>query len=286
MRATDEVWNFVRCDQCQLVRLSPRPSLDALPGFYDSGYLPHRGAAAWGRFSHLVARANTATDRARCRIVERAARLDSTGRVLDLGCGRPTFLAALHARTGVAATGVDFSPSAWADAPPEFKPLDLRAGTLDSVDLTPGFDAITLWHALEHDPDPVGTLRSLRSLARPDAALVIEVPDHDSLTRRLQGPFWGGYHTPRHLVSYTPESLREMLERGGWRVERLQRHGTLDPWVLWWLGRQEQTGRDLSGSLESRFPAFVAGKLAALPITLLQRWLPLGVQLAVARPGR
>jgi len=279
----NETFAFMRCDGCGLVRLSPRPLLSALPAFYDADYLPHRGARAWGRHAPLVARADAAVDRARCRVVEKAVALTADRRVLDVGCGRPTFLSLLRHRNGVAATGVDFAPDAWAGG--GFEGLDLRAGTLDQVALEPGFHAITLWHALEHDPQPRQTLQQLRELAAPGAALVIEVPDHDSWGRRWQGPFWGGYHTPRHLVSYTPPALARLVEDCGWKVQRHQRWGTLDPYVLWWLGWQERAGRPACGDLEGRFAGFMAGKVALLPLTLLQRWVPLGVQLLVARAG-
>jgi hypothetical protein len=74
-----------------------------------------------------------------------------------------------------------------------------------------------------------------------------------------------------------------MLERAGWTVVRQASHGTLDPYVLWWLGRQERAGRRLDVNLESRFPGFMAGKLFTLPLAAAQRWISLGVQLAAAR---
>ena len=77
-------------------------------------------------------------------------------------------------------------------------------------------------------------------------------------------------------------SSAAMLERAGWTVRHQQRYGTLDPYVLWWLGRQERLGRSVRGDLAPRFASFVAGKVAAMPLTMLQRWLPLGVQLTVA----
>ncbi|HSB53166.1 MAG TPA: hypothetical protein VLD58_02385, partial [Gemmatimonadales bacterium] len=115
------------------------------------------------------------------------------------------------------------------------------------------------------------------------ATLLVEVPDHEGLTRRAHGSAWAGYHTPRHTAAYTRATLGAMLERAGWRVVRQQRSGTLDPYVLWWLGRQERAGRSLAGSLERAFPGFMAGKLLTLPVALVQRWVRLGVQVAVAR---
>jgi hypothetical protein len=77
--------------------------------------------------------------------------------------------------------------------------------------------------------------------------------------------------------------LAAMLERAGWRVVRQRAYGTMDPYVLGWLGRQARTGRPLDGDLERRFPAFLAGKTLTLPLAAAQRWISLGVQLAVAR---
>jgi hypothetical protein len=151
------------------------------------------------------------------------------------------------------------------------------------VPLEGPFDLVCLWHALEHDYAPLRTLRRLKALTRPGGALLVEVPDYDSLSRRLQGSSWAGLHTPRHTTVYTPRTLRAMLERAGWRVERQTEYGTLDPYVLWWLGRQELRGRALDGALEGAFPGFVLGKLLTSPLAALQRWVSLGVQVAVGR---
>lgn len=285
MHEAAELFAFSECSECGLVRLSPRPPASAIARYYDESYLPHRGARAWGRFATLVAMAERGTDRARVRRVTSARRLSGDSRVLDVGCGRPSFLKALHDRTRARATGLDFTDEGWRHDRAAFEGLELLHGTLDAVPLEPGFDVITMWHALEHEYAPLDTLRRLRSLAAPGAALVVEVPDLDSLSFRRHGAHWAGFHTPRHTAAYTPRTLRALLERAGWKVEMQLRHGTLDPYVLWWLGRQELLGRSLRTSLESRFVSFVAGKVAAFPLTLLQRWIPLGVQTAIARPA-
>lgn len=53
--------------------------------------------------------------------------------------------------------------------------------------------------------------------------------------------------------------------------------------MLWWLGRQERRGSALDGSLERAFPGFILGKVLTLPVAALQRWVSLGVMLAVGR---
>jgi ubiquinone/menaquinone biosynthesis C-methylase UbiE len=284
MSARRDRFTFVRCRACGLIYLNPRIPEADIGAWYAADYLPHRGDAAWGRYAPLAARGQRGTDRARVRAVLHAARLGPATRALDVGCGRPTFLEALHRRTGARGTGIDFSDAGWRAEPERWRAagLDLRHGRLEAITLGGGFDLITLWHALEHDYRPRATLERLRALARDGATLVVEVPDHDGLTRRLQGSAWAGYHTPRHTACYTAATVRAMLERAGWRVVRQACSGTLDPYVLWWLGQQERAGNGFTGSLESRFPGFIAGKVATLPLALVGRWVRLGIQLAVA----
>lgn len=281
MQVSEERFGFVACGDCGLVYLSPRVPESGI-GRYYAGYLPHRGPAAWGRWAGLVQGAEERVDEARVRTVLRLGALGPSQAVLDVGCGRPSFLQRLHARTGVRAVGTDFEAGGWADAPAAWQGLSLHAGILEELPLDGAFDRMTLWHVLEHLYRPVDTLRYLRGLARPGTALIVEVPDHDGLTRRRQGSCWAGYHTPRHTAAYTPATLRGTLERAGWRVEQQYRWGTLDPYVLWWLGEQERRQRSFEGSLEDRFVPFVLGKIAALPLTLVERWLPLGFQTAIA----
>jgi 2-polyprenyl-3-methyl-5-hydroxy-6-metoxy-1,4-benzoquinol methylase len=285
MSSRAEVFTFVRCRRCGLIYLSPRVSEASIGEWYGADYLPHRGDAAWGRYARFAAEGQRRTDRARVRWTVRSAPLGPSSRVLDVGCGRPTFLEALHRRTGAAGVGVDSSDAGWRHDPARWRAagLELQRGRLEDVGPEGRFDAITMWHALEHDYRPLETLRRLRAVAAHAAALIVEVPNYAALTRRLHGPAWAGFHTPRHTTVYTPRTLAAILERAGWRVVRQRVHGTMDPYVLWWLGRQERAGRPLDGDLERRFPAFIAGKVLTLPVALVQRWISLGVQLAVAR---
>lgn len=280
-------FRFSVCGDCGLVFLNPRVAPEALGAYYGPDYLPYRGAAAWGRWAPLVERGMRALDARRVALVRRrsVAPLDSGARVLDVGCGRPTFLAALHAATGCEAVGVDFSAEGWRGEPERWRGLELHEGELADAPIEGPFDLVTMWHYLEHDYDPAGTLRRVRALAASGARLVIEVPDHGAWTRRWQGPHWAGYHAPRHTALYEPESLRRLLARTGWRARAISRRGTLDAYTLWWLGRQQRRGIDWSGTMEGRFRGFLAGKIAFWTFFALAGLVPLGVMTAVAEPA-
>jgi len=78
------------------------------------------------------------------------------------------------------------------------------------------FDLISMSHVLEHLPDPIGYLVHLReALMDSQGSLLLEVPNlfaHDSFE-------------VAHLVSYSAHTLLQTLEKAGFDVIKIQRHG-------------------------------------------------------------
>lgn len=270
MHPGDESFTFVRCGDCGLVYLSPRVPAAALGRYYTPHYLPYRGPEAWGRWRGLVASGLARTDRRRIARVRRHVAVEAGTRVLDVGCGRPTFLRALVDATGCDATGTDFSDEGWRGGEGVFGDLTLLEGDLHALSLTGPYDALTMWHYLEHDYAPAATLRRVAELAAPGARLFVEVPDHGSWSRRRWGPWWAGYHTPRHTALWDAHTIRVLLEGAGWAVELVEPRGTLDPYTLEWMSRMERAGIDWSSPMAPRFLGYVAGRAAAWP--LLAAW--------------
>ncbi len=287
-----ERFTFMRCSNCGLVQLDPRVPPAELGAFYQDDYLPYRGPLAWGRFAHLVERDLERVDAARVATLRRFVPLSEGSQVLDVGCGKPSFLRRLIDEVACTGVGTDFTDAGWRDHPETWRGLHLVAGevvpaaggdALPDEALGGPFDAITMWHYLEHEYHPRALLTRLAELARDKATLVIEVPDHDGWTRRRHGRFWQGYHTPRHTALYTPETLRRLLEDTGWQVVHQERRGTLDAHALEWMSRMERRGIDWTSSMEPHFVGFVAGLLAFRARHALKRGQGLGIQTAVAR---
>ena len=237
----DQTFRFATCRACGLAFLRDRVRGEALAALYDADYPLHRGPALWGPFASLVARDEAAVDAARVARVLASRALGPGDAVLDVGCGRATFLAALARRTGCRALGVD------AVAPPDgLEGVRALAATPpawpEEIAAAAPFSAVTLWHYLEHDPAPVETLRWLGERMRGDGIAVVEVPDLDGATARWMGRWWPGLHTPRHASVFTPATLATTAERAGWRVLRHERTGTLQPFVLVALGVLDRAG--------------------------------------------
>lgn len=144
---------------------------------------------------------------------------DRRPRVADVGGGACAFANAL------AVTGCDvsvFEPNAanaaFADTGAGVRfiaaPFDERAvGASDIADGS--LDAVTMWHALEHVPDPVATLALARRLLRPGGVLYVSVPNLDSLQADVAGTLWCYADIPRHLTHFSPEGLASRLQQAG-----------------------------------------------------------------------
>lgn len=285
MHHDDEVFSFVECSNCGLIMLNPRVKQEHLHVYYTDYYLPFRGPSAWGRYAPLVAKNLGKTDKKRVQIAKKALSLDQNSSVLDVGCGKPTFLKKLHEATGTKCTGIDFTDEGWKTEPDAYRSIDLEVAEFHQFSPNKQFDLITMWHYLEHDYQPKETLRLMKQVAHKETRMLIEVPNFDSWTRKLQKEHWEGYHTPRHTAIYSPETITKLLKNSGWSVESVKPYGTLDPYPLFWMGRQEKRGVDWSQSMENKFVGFVAGMLLTAPIFMLKKWLPAGIMTIVARPN-
>ena len=148
--------------------------------------------------------------------------------VLDVGCATGYLGAALSAR-GCRGWGIERDPSAVTAAEPWYQavyPIDL-----DECDELPwpvrSFDVVVAADVLEHLRDPHRALRLLHRQVRPGGRLIVSVPNvaHGSVRLALLfGRFSyssTGILDNTHLHLYTFETARELVEAGGFNVERL-----------------------------------------------------------------
>jgi 2-polyprenyl-3-methyl-5-hydroxy-6-metoxy-1,4-benzoquinol methylase len=267
-----------------LVFLNPRVEESALGQFYTSAYLPYRVEEAWGKYASFVKKDQLQIDKARVQRIIKHCKPSNQSRILDIGCGKPTFLAALRDSIKAKLIGLDFSEEGWKNDRDLYHNIDLKTGEIADLGNEKPMDVMTMWHYLEHDYQPQQHLKQLLQYAHAQTRLIIEVPNFDSYTRKKFGKHWSGYHTPRHTALYSPKNMELMLKNSGWQVEEILTYGTLNPYTLHWMSRMEQKGINWSASMEPRFIGYVIGMILNAPIYLFQKYFSMGFMTIIARP--
>jgi len=208
-----ERFQLVRCQQCGLIYLNPRPSRDEIGWYYPDDYEPFTRFSR-GRSGPLARWSYTRYLDKRCRAV---MRWKSSGSLLDVGCATGEFLARMRGY-GWQVQGVELSPTAAERARREYD-LDVFGGDLAQARFPDRyFDVATLWDVLEHLYDPLAELAEINRVLKDDGLLVIELPNTRSFDASLFGPYWIGLDMPRHLYVFPLAPLEAMLEMSGFQI--------------------------------------------------------------------
>jgi len=210
-----KAWPVWRCVRCSLVFLSPQPDQQALERYYGPEYYGRENR----RFGGPLEAFEVWCRRLRAQDI---ARLRSPGRILDVGCGRGVMLSYLR-DFGWQAIGTEASDLAARHAR-ERLGLEVHVAGLPDLPFPKGhFDVISFYHTLEHLPDPRSALKAAHTLLRPGGALVVAVPNIDSLEAALAGPSWFHLDVPRHTFHFSTRTLGRLLEDLGFHTRRLKR---------------------------------------------------------------
>jgi 2-polyprenyl-3-methyl-5-hydroxy-6-metoxy-1,4-benzoquinol methylase len=274
-------FTFVTCRTCGLRYQNPRVTLDHIGEYYDDQYIAHRQKRSWGLMTPLVEHGMNKLDAAKDRIVSRYVTLDSRASVLDVGCAVGTFLQRIRQQYGSTVVGLDFKDLS--GHPSLFGVEFHRSLFYDAPLAADRFDLVTMWHFLEHDYDPMRSLRTARRVLKPGGTLVIEVPRLDCRTFRWYGRRWPGLQAPQHTVLLDKAHLLQMVRTTGFEVVDYLPYGAFPAYFYLFTGAVfhllKGRGLPLDGSV---LPYFV-GQVVLSPVLLFERYLNLAMQTVVCR---
>lgn len=130
--------------------------------------------------------------------------------ILDIGCGNGSFLKNLD-NNHYEKYGVELKQ--------EFtdKMINLIIGDFNKIKLNKKFDCITLWHVLEHLPQPQKTLIKIKKLLKNNGLLLMTMPNSDSLGFKLGRKYFFHLDSPRHLFIPNSTNISRILKKTGFR---------------------------------------------------------------------
>ncbi|SJZ92431.1 methyltransferase domain-containing protein [Sediminibacterium ginsengisoli] len=131
------------------------------------------------------------------------------GSLLDVGAGTGAF-AGIMKQAGWQVTGLEPDDTARNVAAEKNGIQLLAPGEL--YQLAPDqFDAISLWHVMEHVHDLHGYIRRFSAVLRQNGRLLIAVPNYTSQDAEVYGKYWAAYDVPRHLYHFSPAGMEQMM---------------------------------------------------------------------------
>jgi 2-polyprenyl-3-methyl-5-hydroxy-6-metoxy-1,4-benzoquinol methylase len=244
------LWTMVKCLDCGIIFLSPRPVPETIKKAY-SNYYTHtsdKGDLVNGRVRAVkenLAGIYYAAESGKGSLLNNIVRvilriiaplslyLDAKsrhifmlnvkpGKLLDIGCGNGEFLK-LADSYGWSVVGVDFDENAVREA--RSGGFDVRIGGVEAVADWEKFDFISLSHVIEHVYDPVALINSCYALLNNGGILWLETPNAESIGRHIYKSSWKGLEPPRHIMLFNRPSLERLLLDAGFIKVEQKSHG-------------------------------------------------------------
>jgi 2-polyprenyl-3-methyl-5-hydroxy-6-metoxy-1,4-benzoquinol methylase len=201
LRLSQERFRYYRCKSCGLIFLSPIPA--NLADYYPSTY--YSGCPT---MEELRRRAELEQYK-----VDLVKRFVPEGRLLEIGPAYGTF--AYCAKTA----GFEVEAIELAEDCCRFLNDVVGIKTVCEADVATAlrqakpYNAIVLWHVLEHLPDPWKALEAVAQALLPGGVVVIASPNTEALQFRVFRRFWAHIDAPRH-IQLIP---RKLIQRE-WRL--------------------------------------------------------------------
>jgi SAM-dependent methyltransferase len=216
---------LTHCTVCGTSRTQLPSMTGARSGLYEAGTY---GAVRPG-IDRLLEPYRALVERDKLRFVRGLRR---GARVLEVGAGDGRFVSRLEA-AGFEARGIEPSECGVRMARAREAPVEQVA--FEELDVEPAsLDAAIAWHVLEHLNDPAGALARIGAWLSPSGRLVVACPNLASLQARIGGDRWFHQDVPRHQTHFTALGLRLLLDRSGFRLQRMS-HLLLEqnPFGMW-----------------------------------------------------
>lgn len=210
---TGEEFPIMACEDCGMKVTSPQPEPEKLGAYYHSaGYISHTDGKT-GIFHKTYQWVRKFTLSQKAKLVELQV---SKGKILDIGCATGHFLQVMQSHHWeIAGIEPDAKTREYAQ-----KHLGTEIFDEGQLDLLPdsAFDAISLWHVLEHVPDLNQRVEQIKRLLKPRGAVFVALPNHSAYDARHYREFWAGYDVPRHLHHFVPFTVQALFAKHGFKL--------------------------------------------------------------------
>ncbi|MCU7835957.1 MAG: class I SAM-dependent methyltransferase [gamma proteobacterium symbiont of Taylorina sp.] len=208
-------FRLIQCPECGLAITDPKPSTEQLNSYYSQNYY----GSDEQKFTAVIEKFTCYANHLRAKKILALLKENNSGsnpiRILDIGCGRANLLLEFN-KMGCECHGVERSAFQRSE---KYDGIHFYQNTFHFEDNY--FDAIIIWHVLEHLHTPFNILDDIERTLKPGKPLVIAVPNFSSLQARIFRSHWFHLDIPRHLFHFGNDNLLKTLKSRSFTIEHL-----------------------------------------------------------------
>ena len=215
-----EEYSVVKCNNCGLVYINPRPTAESMWKLYESCYTPddkplilpqietRRIKKILKKIWHRI------NGQYHDGIIAKAG-----GRILDVGCSVGSLLLPLKQK-GNEVYGIELNSKSVKAC--NKIGLNVFCGILEKANFPDEFfDTVIMSQTIEHFPSPRNSLKEIRRILKPGGKLYIFCPNVGSYLSKFFGRYWHGWHIPFHFYGFTEDTIKNLVRKVGFKVENI-----------------------------------------------------------------
>jgi 2-polyprenyl-3-methyl-5-hydroxy-6-metoxy-1,4-benzoquinol methylase len=209
LNTVSQKFNLVQCKKCGFIYINPQPVEKELSKFYPQGYY-NPTPFILEFFYKPIGKAIIG------RIISDIKSIKKRGRLLDIGCGKGSFLVKLL-KCGYDAYGVDSYDGILNIIPKELQSRVKNSSFLNIKFPDEFFDIIVMKQVLEHLPKSNMVIREIHRILKKDGLVYVEVPNFNCMESKLFGKYWYNLEIPRHLYQFSKKTLKKIFKKNDFR---------------------------------------------------------------------
>ena len=231
-----EIW---QCNVCTLRFTQAIPDKEEIGTYYQSeNYISHSDTDK-GIINLLYHKVRKRTLISKKKLIEKNTGIVN-GKILDVGSGTGAFLHTMQ--TSWQITGLEPDETARIKAK-QLYGLQLQSSEMVFTMQPETFDAITMWHVLEHVHDLHKYVGQLKKLLKPNGLFFIAVPNYTCYDQSIYKAYWAAYDVPRHLYHFSPAAMTRLLHRHDLKLRSLKPM-LFDSFYVSMLSEKYKTGKN------------------------------------------
>ncbi len=149
------------------------------------------------------------------------------GQLLEIGVGNGSLLLFLRVK-GFEVEGCDLARSICEYVRNTYG-IEMHNCDVADVPNRSAYDVVVMNHVIEHVNNPIQFLTDVRTCMKRNAIVHIAVPNVICWQARLTG--WNCYE-PYHLLYFSPETLKDLVEKAGFELLLIATHDSFSGWLL------------------------------------------------------